>query len=67
MKRRNPYAPRVSRNRSTGLWQFRCWVCSLTMGATFQRTVCEDLTTHLATPGHVHREAFAKATKAVDR
>jgi hypothetical protein len=62
---RNPYAPRVYRNRFTNLWQFRCWVCHLTVGATFQKTVCEDLTTHLGTAGHAGRLALAKASNEV--
>jgi hypothetical protein len=37
------------------------------MGATFQKTVCEDLTTHLATPGHAGRLALAKSAVEVDR
>lgn len=59
--RRNPYAPRISKDMRTGRWVGRCAPCSYTLSADSWRTNLDDVLAHTAGASHAAHVALARA------
>lgn len=62
MKRRNPHAPRVRKDKGTGRWVGRCAPCGYELSADQWRTNLDDVLRHVATPSHATGVAIAHLT-----
>lgn len=63
MKRRNPFAPRVRWDKSTGRWVGRCAPCSYTLSADRWRMNVDDVLLHTAGASHAAHVALARAAR----